>query len=129
MLSLDETAERLKRVKEWMKWAEEAQERLQLEIENGTPVRGWKLVAKRAIRKWKDEAKTIAYFRSRKIPASQYMVTEIVSPKQAEKIIPRKQVNELASPVSSGNTIAPVDDPRPEVVSPAMFDRVLKKIA
>lgn len=129
VLSLDETAERLKRVQEWIKWAEEAKERLQLEIENGTPVKGWKLVAKRAIRKWKDEAKAIAYFKSRKIPASQYMVTELISPAKAEKVIPKKQVNELANPVSSGNTIAPVEDPRPEVVSPAMFDRVLKKIA
>jgi hypothetical protein len=128
-MNLDEIADRLLKIRGWKKWAEEAEERLQHEIENGVKVKGWKLVGKRAIRQWRDEAAAIAFFKSRKVPAAQYLVTKLLSPAQAEKVIPKTEVNKLANPVSSGNTIAPVADPRPEVVSPQMFANVLKKIA
>jgi hypothetical protein len=128
-LDLVELGERLKKIKSLEKWAEEAHERLQHEIENGAKGTGWKLVAKRSVRKWVDEAAAVLAFKKAKIPANMYMVTELVSPSKAEKLIPKKTVNELATPVSSGNTIAPIDDKRPEVINVAAIAAVLKRIA
>jgi hypothetical protein len=128
ILDLAELGAQLKKIKAWEKWADEAQERLQHEIENGAKGTGWKLVAKRAIRKWKSEPDTVAMFRKAKIPAAKYMVTELVSPAQAEKLVPKSLVTPLANPVSSGNTIAPADDRRPEVINTAAIAAVLKRI-
>lgn len=127
-LSLDDIGARLLKIDALADWAEEARKRIQLELEHGREVKGWKLVAKRAIRQWRDESKAIAYFKKCKIKADQYLVTKLVSPAQAEKLIDKKSIATLADPVSSGNTIAPSDDKRPAVIPAAALGRALNKL-
>lgn len=128
ILDLADVAKNLEILRSWDKWREEAEERIQHELEHGTEVPGWKLVAKRAVRQWKDEAATTLRFRALRIPESKFMITKLVTPAAAEKLIPKSVVAELAQPVSSGNTIAPADDKRPAVLAPAAIGRALNRL-
>ena len=86
-------------------------------IEKGIKLPDHKLVAKRATRSWVKGAKEALLAAG--LTESEVMETEMISPAQAEKILKKKK---LAMPVdfvvaiSSGSTLAPRNDPRPEVL-------------
>ena len=85
-------------------------------MENGAKVPGYKLVAKRSVRKWLDESKAADALVALGVDP---MKQELVSPAQAEKLLkPSKQAlpDDLVASVSSGTTFAPESDPRPEVL-------------
>ena len=85
-------------------------------MEAGTKVPGYKLVAKRSVRKWLDEGKATQALTAMGIDP---VKLELVSPAQAEKLLkPSKQAlpDDLVASVSSGTTFAPESDPRPEVL-------------
>ena len=85
-------------------------------MENGAKVPGYKLVAKRSVRKWLDESKATQALTAMGIDP---VKLELVSPAQAEKLLkPSKQAlpDDLVASVSSGTTFAPESDPRPEVL-------------
>jgi hypothetical protein len=85
-------------------------------MEGGTKVPGYKLVAKRSVRKWLDEGKANKALAAMGIDP---VKLELVSPAQAEKLLkPSKQAlpDDLVASVSSGTTFAPESDPRPEVL-------------
>ena len=85
-------------------------------MEAGTKVPGYKLVAKRSVRKWLDESKAADALVALGVDP---MKQELVSPAQAEKLLkPLKQAlpDDLVASVSSGTTFAPESDPRPEVL-------------
>ena len=85
-------------------------------IESGGTVPDYKLVAKRAIRKWVDESKAADWLDGNGIIP---FTEDILSPAQAEKALKEKKValpSELIVAVSSGNTLAARSDPRPEVL-------------
>ena len=85
-------------------------------MEGGTRVPGYKLVAKRSIRKWLDEGKANKALAAMGIDP---VKLELVSPAQAAKLLkPSKQAlpDDLVASVSSGTTFAPESDPRPEVL-------------
>jgi hypothetical protein len=85
-------------------------------LESGNPVPGFKLVQKRGTRKWVDEkAAEIALVGLGIDP----LVTELVSPAQAEKKLKaaKKVLPEgLTVMASSGTTLAPESDSRPAVM-------------
>ena len=87
-------------------------------LEAGAIVPEWKLVAKRATRQWVDEdlaAKALAQDMSH----DEMYTKKLLSPAQAEKILKKAKKELPASHVvaiSSGSTLAPVDDPRPAVL-------------
>ena len=85
-------------------------------MEAGAKVPGYKLVAKRSVRKWLDESKATQALTALGIDP---VKLELVSPAQAEKLLkPLKQAlpDDLVASVSSGTTFAPESDPRPEVL-------------
>lgn len=87
-------------------------------LESGKEVPGWKLVAKRATRQWIDEdeaAKSLAQDMSQ----DELYTKKLISPAQAEKVLKKAKKElpkDLVVAVSSGSTLAPVDDPRPAVL-------------
>jgi hypothetical protein len=87
-------------------------------LESGNPVPGFKLVQKRATRKWVDEETAKAALVAL-LPITEVTETSLISPAQAEKKL--KKLN-LGLPegqvvsVSSGTTLAPESDPRPAVL-------------
>jgi hypothetical protein len=87
-------------------------------LENGHPVPGYKLVAKRATRQWVDEAKIEAWVDANNIKDA-YEPVKIKSPAQLEKTLKKAKIEfpaEMVVAISSGDTLAPDSDPRPAVL-------------
>ena len=84
-------------------------------LKGGRPVPGWKLVPKRGTRSWANEDVAKAHLMGR-LKESEGMVTKIVSPAQAEKLLKSKVPESLTVSISSGSTIASESDPRPAVM-------------
>ena len=88
-------------------------------LDSGARLPDYKLVAKRAIRQWTDEDKAKVALFAFGLTESEVMETSIISPAKAEKALKkRKQAlpDDLVVAISSGNTLASADDPRPEVM-------------
>ena len=87
-------------------------------LEKGGKVPGYKLVAKRSTRQWVDDSKA-AEDLSQHLGWDDVFEKKLVSPAQAEKLLKKKGKElpkELVVSISSGNTMASEDDPRPAVV-------------
>jgi hypothetical protein len=88
-------------------------------LESGAQLPEYKLVAKRAIRSWSDEDKAKVALFAYGLTESEVLETSLISPAKAEKILKKKK---LALPadcvvaISSGNTLASANDPRPSVL-------------
>ena len=103
---------------------------IELALEQGVEVPGCKLVAKRATRKWKNEEEA-AVALSEYLSEEEAYKRDLISPAQAEKLYKKLKVGlpeELIEKVSSGNTLAPEDDPRPAVQTEANLVKALNKI-
>ncbi len=88
-------------------------------LEKGGKVPGYKLVAKRGTRKWIDEADAQRVLRELGLTDDQIIEQSMASPATVEKVLKKlkKPLPEgICTSVSSGTTMATVDDPRPEVV-------------
>jgi hypothetical protein len=87
-------------------------------LESGNPVPGYKLVAKRATRQWRDEETAKAALCAL-LPITEVTETSLISPAQAEKKLKKLKLglpDDQVISVSSGNTMAPESDPRPAVL-------------
>lgn len=85
-------------------------------IESGQPVPGWKLVNKRAIRQWTDPDEAAVFLQAADIEPFEQ---KIISPAAAEKLLKKAKIpfaDGLVVAVSSGSTLAPASDPRPDAV-------------
>lgn len=95
-------------------WIKDAREMAKELLEAGVDVPGWKLVPKRATRQWANEQTALTALTEAGCSAEE--LTELRSPAQVEKVLKK---HKLAMPeglivaVSSGDTLAPADDPRP----------------
>ena len=100
-------------------WIKEVRALAMQTLEAGLPVPGYKLVPKRGMRQWVDEDKALEAMRAMGPNAWELTETKLLSPAQAEKVLKK---HKLALPadhvvsVSSGNTLASEDDPRPAVL-------------
>jgi hypothetical protein len=89
-------------------------------LENDVPVSGYKLVAKRGTRQWTNEDDAIKFL------GDKAFESKLISVAQAEKLVGKKNFpQELAVSVSSGNTLANEDDPRPAILN---LSKVLSKL-
>ena len=94
-------------------WIEDLRSLAVRMLEGACKVPGWKLVAKKPNRKWINEDVATAELIELGIEPRK---SELISPAQAEKLLKKKLPDGLAIAVSSGNTLAAEDDPRPEAV-------------
>ena len=88
-------------------------------LESGRDLPSYKLVAKRATRKWSDEVEAKKALLATGLTESDVMEATFISPAQAEKKLKKlKQPLPEGSTVSisSGSTMAHIDDPRPAVL-------------
>jgi hypothetical protein len=90
-------------------------------LEAEKPVPGYKLVPKRATRKWRDVNE--AYAALRAVGLTDHDVwepEELLSPAKMEKVLKKQKLalpDNLVESVSSGNTLAPEADPRPAALT------------
>ncbi len=108
--------ERAQRIEDWVS---AVRARAHAMAEEGRPPAGWKLVDKRARRKWMiDDAALPAALAERGITGDAQYTRKLVSPAQAESLIgkaafKKKFGSDMVDSVSSGTVLAPIDDPRP----------------
>lgn len=99
-------------------WIKSVRELAFTMLDKGKPIPGYKLVAKRAARKWKNEALAVSSISSLGLLPIDMYDTTIKSPAQMEKVLKEKKLElpaDLVSAVSSGNTVVAESDPRPPV--------------
>lgn len=116
--------ERLGNVLQWLPvlegWIKGVRDFAYSEAERGRHIPGWKLVAKRASRKWTDEVK-IGQFLESEFPMTlkDFYERSLKSPAQIEQVLHKKQHDKLVpfiSSVSSGNKLVPKSDAGEEIV-------------
>lgn len=95
-------------------WLAACRERIVRELEQGKTVPGWKLVEKRAIRRWASESEVRAWVEREGLGADAFEPQTLLSPAQMEKVVGKKNLpGNLVEKKSSGLTLAPESDPRP----------------
>ena len=100
-------------------WIKDLRELAQTMMENEKLVPGWKLVRKRATRQWADEEGAREALEGLGLDAAELMETSLISPAKADKVLKKHKLtmpDDLVVSVSTGTTLAPLDDPRPEAV-------------
>ena len=118
-LNVDELGHYLQMAKRLEEWTSDLYKLATQLLEKDVAVPGWKLVPKRASRQWVDEelAKVELFKHLKK---SDVIEESMISPAKAEKLLKAQRIalpNDLVVSVSSGNTLAPEDDPRPAVLN------------
>lgn len=92
----------------------------------GEPPANWKLVAKRANRKWRDEEQAAGELILLGHEADIFTAPELLSPAQIEKVLGKpafaKIEKDLVIKKSSGVNLVPASDPRPAVAVDALSE-------
>lgn len=98
-------------------WMKAMRGHAQARLERGIPVPGFKLVEKRATRRWADENETRQWLEAEGYRAEEIEKRELKSPAQIEKLVGKKNLpSELVTKQSSGYTMVPDSDKRPAVM-------------
>lgn len=87
-------------------------------LEKSVSVPGYKLVPKRATRQWVNEATAYEWL-TQNFPEAEVTVTSVISPAKTDALLKKAKLSMpegLVVSVSSGNTLASEDDPRPAVL-------------
>jgi hypothetical protein len=88
-------------------------------LEEGVAVPGYKIVPKRATRQWVNEDAALDALRDLGVKENELMETSMLSPAKVEKVLKKHKLElprDLVVSVSTGNTLAPANDPRPAVL-------------
>lgn len=100
-------------LKAWLKALDEFAYR---EAEQGRPPPGYKLVAKRASRKWRDPGEVVDALQEQGVKPEVFNeAPSLKSPTQLEKLIDKKVLAPFIVSESSGHVLAPESDKRPAV--------------
>lgn len=96
-------------------WLKALDEFAYAEAEAGRCPPGYKLVAKRATRKWRSEGEVVDKLESVLTDAELYEPRTVKSPAQLEKVVDKALFADLVVAESSGHTLVPESDKRPAV--------------
>ena len=86
---------------------------------------GWKLVPKRATRRWRDEGQAVVELQALGLCEDELIARKLKSPAQVEKLLGfkgKRGIADLVVAVSGGTTLAPETDPRPLLLPGAAAD-------
>lgn len=118
-LDVDEVASYVAKADLLEQWIADVRALAQQMMEQGVRLPGYKLVPKRATRKWVNDDSAKAALMSLGLNETELTETTLVSPAKAEKLLKKLKVElprDQVVSVSTGNTIAPENDPRPEAL-------------
>ena len=123
LTDMKQLSEAMGMVSELDSWCKAVKALAHSQAELGNKVDGYKLVAKRASRKWNDEDAVMDIVRkARKIKLEEAVDMKLLSPPKFEKVCKKLGVDitryaEYISAVSSGSSLVTVNDKRPELLS------------
>ena len=119
-------------------WLKTVKAQTHEQLEMGVNVEGWKLVDKRATRKWlggdEAQAKIEKMLKgNKKLKVSEVITKKIISPAQFEKLAKKKGVDYekyagYIESVSTGTTVAPADDPRDSALPVEALKRLTDRL-
>lgn len=112
---LADTLSKLPMIENWIKGVREL---AYGEVEHGRPIPGWKLVAKRANRAWRDEGEAVRSLKAYGLDERDIYDMKLLSPAQIEKVLGKDNkdvLEDLVTKESSGYALAPESDKRPAV--------------
>lgn len=117
IMSPEALGETLRRARQIQHWVNAVEEHAHAEASVGRVPPGFKLVAKRSTRNWRDEESLIAAAPMLLSISSKQMYQEpkLLSPAQLEKLVPKSEREALAAFVtttSSGTNLVPIEDAR-----------------
>lgn len=105
-------------------WAKNVRRYAHDQALSGNPPPGWKLVEKRAIRKWKSESEAAQWLVNKGVVEDDIFERVMHSPAQMERLVPGKNKEARAAALSivvtkqsSGAVLVPVSDKRPPISS------------
>ena len=103
-------------------WVNATKQEMYIQMQKGAALKGWKVVAKVAKRKWIDPAAALKVLKGYDISEGDIFAQVMVSAPQMEKILKAQKreidfLDPLVEKVSSGTTMAQEDDSRPAVVA------------
>lgn len=119
-MSPDRVAVILREADQMKNWIKRVEAFAQTEAQHGRLPTGFKLVAKRATRKWKSQADAQAYLESilELDRDAIFVEPKMKSPAMVEALIGKKRKFEIAGlfeAISSGANLVPIEDPRAEL--------------
>ena len=100
-------------------WITDVRALAQTMMEQGVRLPGYKLVPKRGTRKWLNEERAFDELAALGLTNEELTETALLSPAKVEKVLKKRKLDlprDLVVSVSTGNTIAPESDPRPEAL-------------
>ena len=100
-------------------WITDVRALAQTMMEQGVRLPGYKLVPKRGTRKWLNEERALDELAALGFTNEELTETALLSPAKVEKVLKKRKLDlprDLVVSVSTGNTIAPESDPRPEAL-------------
>ena len=107
-------------------WAQGVRDELFAVLDTGNPVTGWKLVQKRATRKWDNESEAYAVLKNAGLKAEDIVTPKIKTPTQVEKLLKLNKIpikiSTLVTSQSSGTTVVPESDKRSAVERNPIID-------
>lgn len=121
----------LKMADDVIEWAQSVKKMAHEQMELGVKLDGFKLVDKRATRKWNSDEDILAVLKkARSLKMDDFLDQKLKSPAQLEKVCKKKGVDfdkyaSYSSSVSSGTTLATADDKRPEAFNVANFNAAI----
>lgn len=125
-LNEEQLGEVLRRAALLEDWLNSVRRYAHQQAERGTPPKGWKLVERRAIRKWRDEDEAIKTLldKSTGLDKEDIFVKKLKSPAQIEKLLKDEfdLVKDQVVKESSGTVLAPESDQRPAITPSAIAD-------
>lgn len=135
---LDTLAASLNLADDVIAWAKQVKDTAHTQMELGNAVTGWKLVQKRATRKWTDdgaaeEAVRDAYVKTRKLKVGEITEASFLSAPKLEKVFKKKGIDfdglsAYVCKTSSGSTLAREDDPREGIMSANALKHALGRL-
>lgn len=130
---VNQLAEAMTIVDDVENWCRQVRKLAHESLERGTPLPGYKLVAKRATRKWGNESAILKKLKAmRSLSRAKYLQTRLESPAQLEKVckangVDFEQFNDYIVKTSVGTTVVEEDDPR-DALLPAEGVKQLNKL-
>ena len=132
---MEQLSDGMAMVSELEAWCKDVRALAHNQADMGNKVRGYKLVAKRATRKWNDTDAVMDKVRkARKIKLEQAVDMKLLSPPKFEKVCAKLGVDfdayaDYISAISSGSSLVTEDDKRPELLSVQALGSAIASIA
>lgn len=118
-LTSEQVAEVLARERLITDFLKSVKQHAKSELQAGREVPGFKLVAGRSVRKWRDEGEVVKALKRLKVRKADYVEEKLISASKAEKLLGKRfaKIAEYIEKPEGAPTLAPETDKRPALAS------------